>query len=85
MIIPFGLFLLAKSSVDLCDLFLGQFEIPALHAALLEQSKDSLQSLVILNALIVAVSRARESEVRERLHKLESIWEEYEVYETNQG
>jgi DNA-binding MurR/RpiR family transcriptional regulator len=47
---------------------------------------DSLVApLSLLNALIVAVSRARESEVRERLHKLESIWEEYEVYETNQG
>ena len=47
---------------------------------------DSLvPPMSLLNALVVAVSRARESEVRERLHKLESIWEEYEVYETNQG
>ena len=47
---------------------------------------DSLVApLSLLNAMIVAVSRARETEVRERLHKLESIWEEYEVYETNQS
>lgn len=47
---------------------------------------DSLVApLSLLNAIIVAVSRAREADVRERLHKLESIWEEYEVYETNQG
>lgn len=47
---------------------------------------DSLVApLSLLNAIIVAVSRAREDEVRDRLHKLESIWEEYEVYETNQG
>ena len=47
---------------------------------------DSLVApLSLLNAIVVAVSRAREDEVRERLHKLESIWEEYDVYDKNQG
>ncbi len=47
---------------------------------------DSLVApLSLLNALIVAVSRSREAEVRERLHKLERIWDEYDVYDKNQG
>ena len=47
---------------------------------------DSLVApLSIINALVVAVSRAREDEVRERLRKLESIWDEYDVYDKNQG
>ena len=47
---------------------------------------DSLVApLALLNAIIVAVSRAREEEVKDRLRKLESIWEEYEVYETHQS
>ena len=47
---------------------------------------DSLVApLSLLNALIVAVSRSREEEVRERLHKLEGIWDEYDVYDKNQG
>ena len=47
---------------------------------------DSLVApLSLLNAIIVAVSRAREDEVRERLEKLEHIWDEYDVYDKNQG
>ena len=47
---------------------------------------DSLVApLSLLNAMIVAVSRAREDEVRARLEKLESIWDEYDVYDKNQG
>ena len=47
---------------------------------------DSLVApLSLLNAIIVAVSRARETEVRERLEKLEHIWDEYDVYDKNQG
>ena len=41
--------------------------------------------LSLLNAIIVAVSRAREDEVRVRLEKLEHIWDEYDVYDKNQG
>ena len=42
---------------------------------------DSLvPPMSILNALIVAVSRAREEEVSQRLHRLEAIWDEYDVY-----
>jgi len=45
---------------------------------------DSLvPPMSILNALIVAVSRAREAEVSERLRKLEVIWDEYDVYLKN--
>lgn len=43
---------------------------------------DSLVApLSILNALIVAVGRKKEKEVNETFHRLESIWEEYQVYE----
>ncbi len=45
---------------------------------------DSLvPPMSILNALVVAVSRAREEEVSERLRKLEVIWDEYDVYLKN--
>ena len=47
---------------------------------------DSLVApLSLLNAIVVAVSRAREDEVRDRLQKLEHIWDEYDVYDKNQG
>ena len=47
---------------------------------------DSLVApLSLLNAIVVAVSRAREAEVRDRLQKLEHIWDEYDVYDKNQG
>ena len=47
---------------------------------------DSLVApLSLLNAIIVAVSRAREDDVRSRLEKLEHIWDEYDVYDKNQG
>jgi DNA-binding MurR/RpiR family transcriptional regulator len=47
---------------------------------------DSLVApLSLINALVVAVSRVREDEVRERLQKLERIWDEYDVYDKNQG
>ena len=69
-------------------------EAPIAHSAqqvLISQSDmasyvDSLVApLSLLNALVVAVSRAREDEVRVRLEKLESIWDEYDVYDKNQG
>ncbi len=41
--------------------------------------------LSIINALVVAVSRAKEDEVNKRLHKLEEIWDQYDVYDKNQG
>ncbi len=45
---------------------------------------DSLvPPMSILNALVVAVSRAREEEVSERLRTLEVIWDEYDVYLKN--
>ena len=47
---------------------------------------DSLVApLSIINALVVAVSRAREDEVKERLRMLEHLWDEYDVYDKNQG
>ena len=43
---------------------------------------DSLVApLSIINALIVAVGRKRAVEVTETFHRLESIWDEYQVYE----
>ncbi|MBQ3507601.1 MAG: MurR/RpiR family transcriptional regulator [Clostridia bacterium] len=64
---------------------------PSAQQVLIAQSDmasyvDSLVApLSLHNAIIVAVSRAREDEVRERLEKLEHIWDEYDVYDKNQG
>lgn len=45
---------------------------------------DSLvPPMSILNALVVAVSRAREAEVSARLRRLEVMWDEYDVYLKN--
>ena len=47
---------------------------------------DSLVApLSLINAMVVAVSRARRDEVHERLQKLEHLWDEYDVYDKNQG
>ncbi len=64
---------------------------PAAAQLLIAQSDmasyvDSLVApLSIINALVVAVSRAREEEVRARLEKLEHIWDEYDVYDKTHG
>jgi DNA-binding MurR/RpiR family transcriptional regulator len=43
---------------------------------------DSLVApLSIINALIVALSRKKQNDLTERLHRLEQIWDEYEVYD----
>lgn len=43
---------------------------------------DSLVApLSLINALIVATSLKKENEVSDTFHKLEQIWEEYDVYE----
>jgi D-arabinose 5-phosphate isomerase GutQ len=45
---------------------------------------DSLIApLSVINALVVAVSRKKQDELRIRLHQLEKIWDEYNVYDTN--
>lgn len=47
---------------------------------------DSLVApLSIINAIIVAVARKKPDEVRERLEKLEHIWDEYDVYDKTQN
>lgn len=47
---------------------------------------DSLVApLSIINAVIVAVARKKPDEVRERLEKLEHIWDEYDVYDKTQS
>lgn len=44
---------------------------------------DSLIApLSVINALVVAVSRKHQDELRIRLHQLEKIWAEYNVYDT---
>ena len=46
---------------------------------------DSLVApLSLINALIAAAARSRSEEVYNNLHTLESIWDEYQVYETQQ-
>ena len=45
---------------------------------------DSLVApLSIINAMVSAVSMCRQDEVTARLHRLEEIWDEYNVYEKN--
>ena len=47
---------------------------------------DSLVApLSIINAMIVAVARLKQDEVHERLRRLEKIWDDYDVYDKNQG
>ena len=47
---------------------------------------DSLVApLSIINAIVVAVSRKKQEELTVRLRKLEEIWDEYDVYDKNQG
>ncbi len=46
---------------------------------------DSLVApMSVINALIVAVSRECGDRFTERLHRLESVWEEYNVYDNSQ-
>ena len=45
---------------------------------------DSLVApLSIINAMAAAVSMSRHDEVSARLHRLEKIWDEYNVYDKN--
>lgn len=47
---------------------------------------DSLVApMSVINALIVAVSRERGELLSERLHKLEEVWDEYNVYDKTGG
>ena len=47
---------------------------------------DSLVApLSIINAIIVAVSLKKQDELKIRLRQLEKIWDEYDVYDKNQG
>ena len=47
---------------------------------------DSLVApLSIINAIIVAVSRKKQDELTVKLRQLEEIWDEYDVYDKNQG
>lgn len=47
---------------------------------------DSLAApLSIINAIIVELSRRKHDELTERLKRLEEIWDEYDVYDKNQG
>ena len=39
--------------------------------------------LSVINALIVAISKKRSSEVSETFAKLEAVWDEYDVYAKN--
>ncbi|MBE6604571.1 MAG: MurR/RpiR family transcriptional regulator [Ruminococcaceae bacterium] len=45
---------------------------------------DSLVApLSIINAMVVSVSMCKQDEVTKRLHRLENIWDEYDVYDKN--
>lgn len=61
------------------------FEIASLHLLAKSDMASFVDSLVaplsVINALIVAVGRKRSEEVTETFRRLESIWDEYQVYE----
>jgi DNA-binding MurR/RpiR family transcriptional regulator len=45
---------------------------------------DSLVApMSIINAIIVALSRKKQEDLRVRLRRLEEIWDEYDVYDKN--
>lgn len=45
---------------------------------------DSLVApLSLINALVMGVARMKKEELNDRLHKLEHLWDEYEVYDKN--
>ncbi len=47
---------------------------------------DSLVApMSVINALIVAVTRERSEEFSQRLRRLENVWDEYNVYDKNNG
>jgi DNA-binding MurR/RpiR family transcriptional regulator len=47
---------------------------------------DSLVApLSVINAIIVAVAKEKKEELSVQLHKLENIWDEYDVYDKHQG
>ncbi len=47
---------------------------------------DSLVApMSIINAIIAALARTKQEELTVRLHQLEKIWDEYDVYDKNQG
>ena len=47
---------------------------------------DSLAApLSIINAIVMAVSMKKQEELTVRLHQLERIWDEYDVYDKNLG
>ena len=47
---------------------------------------DSLVApMSIINAIVAAVARKQQNELTERLRQLETIWDEYDVYDKNQG
>ena len=47
---------------------------------------DSLVApLSLINALIVAIGMKRRDRIRATLEKLETVWEEYQVYEKGDG
>ena len=47
---------------------------------------DSLVApLSIVNALIVAIGKKKQTELSETFERLENIWDEYEVYEKSES
>ena len=44
---------------------------------------DSLVApLSIINAMVVALSRTKQADLTARLHELEEVWQQYDVYDT---
>ena len=47
---------------------------------------DSLAApMSLINAIIVAIAKLQQDELTVRLHRLEEVWDEYNVYDKNNG
>ena len=83
----------AHAGADVIALTDSETSPIAPHANQLLTAKSDMASFVdslvaplsIINAIIVAVSRKKQEDLRVRLRLLEEIWDEYDVYDKNQS
>ena len=55
------------------------------HSNMLSFADSLVAPLSMINALIVALGREKETEIRRSLSDLETIWKEYEVYDSDES
>jgi len=76
--------------VSITDSSLSPIALPADQVLVAKSDMASfVDSLVapmsIINAIVVAVAKKKQDELTVRLRQLEAIWDEYDVYDKNQG